>query len=161
MTHPIPFYKVGRVGYSREPTSLLLGFIVSTFHLFYLPFTIPSIVAEAGLEPAQPSLAKGFSYHTCFYTSNLNAFYYAIHFIGAGVSHLLFKILWSRLFHYHEKNLASWQYTLSSISKSYHLLMLCFYMYTTISLLGISSIVCTPFMKMLNPYISVVCDCYQ
>ena len=101
MTHPIPFYKVGRVGYSREPTFLLLEFIVSTFHLFYLPFTIPSIVAEAGLEPAQPLLAKGFSYHTCFYTSNLNAFYYAIHFIGAGVGHLLFKILWSGLFLYH------------------------------------------------------------
>ena len=115
------------------------------------------MVVEKGFKPLTHSLA----YHTCFYTSNLNAFYYAIHFIGAGVGHLLFKILWSRVFHYHEKNLASWQYTLSSISKSYHLLMLCFYMYTTISLLGISSIVCTPFMKMLNPYISVVCDCYQ
>ena len=100
-------------------------------------------MVEKGFKPLTDSLA----YHTCFYTSNLNAFYYAIHFIGAGVSHLLFKILWSRLFHYHEKNLASWQYTLSSISRSYHLLMLCFYMYTAISLLGISSIVCTPFMN--------------
>lgn len=130
-------------------------------HFKCFAYTIPSIVAEAGLEPAQPSLAKGFSYHTCFYTSNLNAFYYAIHFIGAGVGHLLFKILWSGPFLYHEKNLASWQYTLSSISKSYHLLMLCFYMYTAISLLGISCMASTPFMKMLNPYISVVCDCYQ
>ena len=109
-----------------------------------------AILVRTGFEPVRSFLTKGFSYHTCFYTSNLNAFYYAIHFIGAGVGHLLFKILWSRLFHYHEKNLASWQYTLSSISKSYHLLMLCFYMYTTISLLGISSIVCTPFMNMVT-----------
>ena len=64
-------------------------------------------VALARVELARPLLDNRFSYHTCFYTSNLNAFYYAIHFIGAGVSHLLFKILWSGLFHYHIRNLAS------------------------------------------------------
>ena len=65
------------------------------------------LVSETRVELARPFLAKGFSYHTCFYTSNLNAFYYAIHFIGAGVSHLLFKILWSGLFHYHIRNVAT------------------------------------------------------
>ena len=31
-----------------------------------------TIVAEAGLEPARPLLTRRFSYHTCFYTSQLN-----------------------------------------------------------------------------------------
>lgn len=66
-----------------------------------------AILAQTRIELARPFLIKGFSYHTCFYTSNLNAFYYAIHFIGAGVCHLLFKILWSGLFYYHIRNLAS------------------------------------------------------
>ena len=76
--------------------------VITDNNMFYLPF-----VAKVGLEPTRSSLTRKFSYHTCFYTSNLNAFYYAIHFIGAGVGHLLFKILWSGLFHYHIRNLAS------------------------------------------------------
>ena len=125
-------------------------------------------VAPARVELARPLLDNRFSYYTCFYTSQLirfptrNMFCQPLAEFGysEGFSTIP-KLLQSGPFHYHERNLASWQYTLSSISKHYHLLMLFFYMYTTISLLGISSIVCTPFMKMLNPYISVVCDCYQ
>ena len=120
-----------------------------------------AILAQTRIELARPFLVKGFSYHTCFYTSNLNAFYYAIHFIGAGVSHLLFKILWSRLFHYHEKNLASWQYTLSSISKHYHLLMLSFYMYTTIFFFFFSYMCSTPFMKFYSSLVAYFLQDYE
>ena len=86
-----------------------------------------------GFEPTRALLPDRFSCHTCFYTS------------------YLIKILQSGPFLYHEGNLASQQYTLSSISKHYHLLMLSFYMYITISLLGISCMAPTPFMNLPPP----------
>ena len=119
-----------------------------------------TMVVEKGFKPLTHSLA----YHTCFYTSNLNAFYYAIHFIGAGVGHLLFKILWSELFHYHIRNVATQEPYCTTTQTHLQLhcgLAQCLRVLIIISNLGISSIVYTPFMKMLNPYISVVCDCYQ
>ena len=64
-------------------------------------------VIDARFELARALLPKGFSYHTYFYTSKLSAFYYAIHFIGTGVGHLFSKSLWSGLFYYHIRNLAS------------------------------------------------------
>ena len=60
-----------------------------------------------GFEPIQTFLLIRFSYHTCFYTSKLSAFCYAIHFIGTGVGHLFSKFLWSGLFYYLIKDLAS------------------------------------------------------
>ena len=32
---------------------------------------LQTLVGRAGLEPAQPFLVKGFSYYSCFYTSQL------------------------------------------------------------------------------------------
>lgn len=68
---------------------------------------LQSFVVLARFELARPLLNNRFSYHTCFYTSKLSAFCYAIHFIGTGVWHLFSKSLWSGLFYYHIKNLAS------------------------------------------------------
>ena len=109
-----------------------------------------AILVRTGFEPVRSFLTKGFSYHTCFYTSNLNAFYYAIHFIGAGVGHLLFKILWSGLFHYHIRNVATQEpyFTTTQTHLQLHCgLAQCLRVLIIISNLDISSIVSTPFMK--------------
>ena len=77
---------------------------------------------------------------------------------------LIYKLLQSGTFYYHIRNVATYSFFFSfSYCNLTEFKILSIYNLdsTIISNLGISYMASTPFMKMLNPYISVVCDCYQ